>query len=157
DLHDGNAPTTVPLAGLNALVVYGQANNLHIQVDKALTLPAFLYGGNGANVHIEGGGGPTAEVGGTGANNHLEGGSGRDILIAGKGGGYLVGNGDNALLIGGTSDFDDTLVALEAMLKEWTSSGSYLQRVANLWNAPVTMSGQTVNPNGSYTAGYCLT
>ena len=138
------------------LVAYGQADNEHIQVDKALTLPAFLFGGNGANVHIEGGGGPTVEVGGTGANNHLQGGSGRNILIAGQGGGHLEGNGTDDILIGGTTNYDHNLVALDAILAEWNSGESYLQRIANLQNAPVTMSGPTVNPNGSYTAGYYL-
>ena len=46
--------------------------------------------------------------------------------------------------------------ALLAVLAEWNSGASYLQRIANLQNAPVTMSGQTVNPNGSYRAGYYL-
>jgi hypothetical protein len=157
DLHDGTKPTTTPLAGLSALVVYGQADNEHIHVDENLTLPAFLFGGNGRNVHIEGGGGPTVEVGGTGANNHLQGGSGRNILIAGQGGGHLEGNGADDILIGGTTDYDNNLIALEAILAEWNSGESYLQRVANLQNAPVTMGGQAVNPNGSYTAGYYLT
>ncbi len=156
DLHDGNTPTTTPLAGLSALVVYGQADNEHIQVDNGLTLPAFLFGGNGSNVHIEGGGGPTVEVGGTGGNNHLQGGSGRNLLIAGPGGGHLEGNDDSDILIGGTTSYDYNLLALEAILEEWNSTDSYLQRVADLQNAPVSMSGQIVNPNGSYTAHYYL-
>jgi hypothetical protein len=47
-------------------------------------------------------------------------------------------------------------VALLAVLAEWNSGGSYLQRVANLQNAPVARNGQTVTPNGSYGAGYYL-
>src|SRR5581483_6286683 len=83
DLHDGTAPATTPLAGLTGLVVYGQAANEHIEVDHALTLPEFLFGGNGNNVHVQAGGGPAVEVGGAGANTHLEGGDGPGILIAG--------------------------------------------------------------------------
>jgi Ca2+-binding RTX toxin-like protein len=82
-----------PLAGLNSLVVYGQAANQPMKVADNVTLPTFLFGGDGSNVHIEGGGGPTVEVSGSGKNSHLEGGNGRNILIAGQGGGHLKGNG----------------------------------------------------------------
>jgi phosphodiesterase/alkaline phosphatase D-like protein len=157
DLHDGN-PTTTPMAGLNALVVYGQSANERIKVARNLTLPAFLFGGNGANVQIEGGGGPTVEVGGSGQNNHLKGGTDRNILIAGIGGGHLEGDGTDDILIGGYTDYDQNLTALEAVLNEWNRSDeSYLQRVANLQNAPATAGGQTVSPNGSYTAAKYLT
>jgi hypothetical protein len=43
-----------------------------------------------------------------------------------------------------------------AVLAEWNSRASYLQRLTNLQNAPVTRSGQTVNPNESYRAGYYI-
>jgi hypothetical protein len=127
-------------------------------VDNGLTLPTFLFGGNGANVHIEGGGGPTVEVGGSGGNDHLQAGGGRSLLIAGSGGGHLEGSGADDILIGGTTAFDHNLAALEAILNEWARTGeSYQQRVANLQNAAVTIGSTTVKPNGSYAAGYYLT
>jgi predicted metal-binding membrane protein len=132
DLVDGNPPTTVPLAGLNALVVYGQGANDHIQVDKQLMLPTFLFAGNGANVHIEGGGGPTVEVGGSGGNDHLQAGTGRSILIAGQGGGHLQGSGGDDILIGGYTNFDNNLPALEAILAEWNSGDTYAVRTMAL-------------------------
>src|SRR5207248_11120158 len=81
NLHDGNAPTTVPLAGLNALVVFAQGSNQTIDVDQKLVLPAFLFAGNGSSVQINGGGGPTVEVGGSGGNDQLQAGNGPSILI----------------------------------------------------------------------------
>jgi uncharacterized repeat protein (TIGR01451 family) len=153
-----NSDVSVPPSELNALVVYAQADNEHIVVDRNLTLPTFLFGGDGDNVHIRGGGGPTVVVGGAGRNNHLVSGSGRSILIAGAGGGHLVGSRAGSILIGGTTDYDHNLAALEAILQEWARTDeSYLQRVANLENAPVSIGSQTVNPDGSYTAGFYLT
>src|SRR5713101_7792779 len=93
-LHDGLPDFQTPLAGLSSLVVYGQADGEHIQVDRELVLPAFLFAGHGDNTHIEDGGGPTVEVGGSGGT-HLEGSTGRNILIAGKGGGHLEGKGSD--------------------------------------------------------------
>ena len=59
-------------------------------------------------------------------------------------------------MIGGTTAFDNNESALLAVLAEWNSGESYLQRIANLQNAPVTLNGQTVAPNGRYRAGYYL-
>jgi hypothetical protein len=42
------------------------------------------------------------------------------------------------------------------VLAEWNSIASDLQRITDLQNVPVTMSGQPVNPNGGYTAGNFL-
>jgi uncharacterized repeat protein (TIGR01451 family) len=178
DLHNGQPPVATPLAGLNALVVYGQGNNDHIQVDPHLTLAAFLFAGTGANVHIEGGGGPTVVVGGGSTSASppwifrpfapspppsvsgptvVVGGTGRNILIAGIGGSHLVGGPDDDLLIGGRTDFDLNLAALEVIAREWQRRDeSFQQRLANLQNAPVVSSGRTTAPNGTYTSSYFL-
>jgi hypothetical protein len=132
NFHDGTAPIVTPLAGLNALVVYGQGDNNQIQVDKKLTLPAFLFGGNGANVQIQGGGGPTVEVGGSGGNGLLLGGTGRNILIAGPGGAQLKGGSGDDILIGGFTNYDQNLAALEAIMAEWNSADSYAMRTSAL-------------------------
>jgi hypothetical protein len=118
-------------------------------------LPALLFA-DGADAHLQGGGGPTVEVGGGGTDTHLKGGKGRSILIAGTGAARLKGHSGDDILIGGTTAFDNNEAALLAVLAEWSSGESYLQRIANLQNAPVTVNGQTVNPNGSYGAGYSL-
>jgi Ca2+-binding RTX toxin-like protein len=112
-------------------VVYGRANNEQIVVDSALTLPAFLFAGDGTNALIDGGGGPTVEVGGAGGAV-LKGGTGRNILIAGRGGAHLEGGKADDILIGGYTDFDNNLAALQAILAEWNSSDSNAVRTAAL-------------------------
>jgi uncharacterized repeat protein (TIGR01451 family) len=145
DLHDGSQSIQTPLAGLTALVVYGQANNEHIEVDRHLTLAAFLFGGNGDNVHIESGGGPTVEVGGSGSNNHLEGSSARDILIAGAGGGHLEGHGGDDILIGGYTDHDHSLSVLMTVMAEWNSNDLYNTCTSVLSSY---LNGATVHDDG---------
>ena len=136
---------STPLSGLNALVVYGQAKNQEITVDNNVTLPAFLFTGDGPNAHIEAGGGPTVEVGGSGGNDHLEGGPMRDILIAGKGGGHLESHGGDDILIGGYTDYDHNLAALESIMAEWNSAGSYNVRTAVL---SAQLNANTVHDDG---------
>ena len=55
-----------------------------IQVAGGITLPAWLYGGDG-NDRLQGGGGNNVLVGGAG-DDQLIGGGGRDLLIGGLGG-----------------------------------------------------------------------
>ncbi len=145
NLHDGSANFQTPLAGLTALVVYGQGNGEHIQVDSHLLLPAFLFAGNGTNVQIQGGGGPTVEVGGSGGG-HLQGGLGRNILIAGSGGAQLQGGNGGSILIGGYTDYDTNLAALEAALTEWNSADSYATRTSSL--ALAIFNPTTVHSDG---------
>jgi hypothetical protein len=142
-----------PTGGL--VVHAGGGKMAHIQIDSLVTLPALLFA-DGVDAHLKGGGGPTVAIGGGGTNTHLEGGRGRSILIAGTGAAHLKGHSGDDILIGGTTAFDNNESALLAVLKEWNSGASYLQRVANLQGAPATMNGQTVVPNGSYQAGYYL-
>jgi hypothetical protein len=131
NLQDGSPTFQTPLAGLTALVVYGQGNGENIKVDSHLLLPAYLFAGNGSNTQIQGGGGPTVEVGGKGGG-HLQGGPGRDILIAGSGGAQLQGGSAGSILIGGYTDEDTNLAALEAALTEWSSTDGYTTRTAVL-------------------------
>ncbi len=144
DLHDGSANFQTPLAGLTALVVYGQGNGENIQVDSHLLLPAFLFAGNGVNTQVQGGGGPTVEVGGSGGG-HLQGGAARNILIAGSGGAQLRGGNVGSILIGGYTDYDANLAALEAALSEWSSADSYAARTADL---AIFFNSATVHSDG---------
>ncbi|HLJ95402.1 MAG TPA: choice-of-anchor Q domain-containing protein [Gemmataceae bacterium] len=143
-LHDGSPDFQTPLTGLSSLVVYGHGDKEHIQVDHQLMLPAFLFAGDGADTHLEGGGGPTVEVGGKGGG-HLEGGSGRNILIAGHGGGHLEGHGSDDILIGGYTDYDANLAALQAILAEWNSTDSFSTRTRVLGSY---FNTSTVHDNG---------
>jgi Ca2+-binding RTX toxin-like protein len=146
--HDGRDAVTFSgdfdASTLSRIFVFGGPGNDDIEVDKRVILPALLFGGDG-NDHIEAGGGPTVVVGGSG-NDHLEGGSGNDILIGGTGKDHLEGNRGSDILIGGTTDFDNNLPALIALMSEWgRTDESYWQRVANLSNS--TVNG--VAPNGT--------
>jgi Ca2+-binding RTX toxin-like protein len=155
DLHNGVQPFQTPLTGLNQLVVFGQADNQQIEVDHALKLPAILFAGNGANAHIQAGGGPTVEVGGAG-NDHLEGGTFRDILIAGSGTAHLEGHGGSDILIGGTTNHDNNVAALSAILAEWSNPNeSFATRMNNLLGTTATglngnylLNPSTVHDNG---------
>ena len=46
----------------------------------------------------------------------------------------LVGGGDEDIIIGGSTIYDDDLVALDEILAEWTSSNSHTDRLDNLQN-----------------------
>jgi hypothetical protein len=112
------------------IVVYAQAGDDDVRVSENITLPAWLYGGDG-NDRLTGGGGNNVLVGGDG-NDRLTGGCARDLLIGGRGADRLNGNESGDLLISGTTAFDANPVALAAILAEWTSAHSFATRVANL-------------------------
>jgi phospholipase C len=113
------------------LEIYSQGGNDKITVDPAVTIPAFIFAGDGNN-KIEAGGGPSVVVGGAG-NNKLTGGSGLDILIGGAGKSKLIAGPAGAILIAGTTNFDANLDALKALEAEWSRTDeTYVQKVAHL-------------------------
>jgi tRNA A-37 threonylcarbamoyl transferase component Bud32 len=120
---------------VSRIEVYAQGGNDHISVDPGVTVPAFLFGGDGNN-HISAGGGPSVLVGGAG-NDQLTGGSANNILIGGQGIDKVEGGSAGDILIGGTTDFDANLEALEALLAEWdrTDGTTYQQKVDHLSGA----------------------
>jgi Ca2+-binding RTX toxin-like protein len=124
------------------LVAYGMTGNNVIQVDRSITLPAWLFAGSGNDL-LQGGGGNDVLVGGAG-NDTLIAGQGRDLLIGGSGAAQLVGNSGDDILIAGTTAFDHNQAALAAIMAEWTSARSYADRVANLSG---TGSGPRANGN----------
>src|SRR5262249_40583540 len=86
------------------LIAYGVAGNDDIEVAGGITLPSFLYGGDG-NDRLKGGGGNNVLIGGSG-NNTLIGGSGSDLLIGGSGSSTLTAGSGDDLLIAGTTAYD---------------------------------------------------
>lgn len=151
-LIDGSPEISTPLAELAGLVIYGNGGGDYIKVDDKLTLPAYLFAGNGGKAHLEAGGGPSVLVGGDG-DDVLLGGSGRNIMIGGLGADQLLAKTACDILIGGMTSHDANLAALMALATEWSRlDESYLQRVANLTHSAVG----GVNPNASYSAGYYL-
>jgi hypothetical protein len=127
------------------LIAYGGAGDDDIQVAGSITLPAWLFGGDG-NDRLKGGNGNNVLEGGVG-DDLLVGGGGRDLLIGGGGADRLIGNGGDDILIGGTTAYDQDFAALCAIMDEWTSDHDYATRVANLTN---TGSGLLSRLNGDY-------
>jgi hypothetical protein len=112
------------------LIAYGGAGDDDIQVAGGLTLPAWLYGGDG-NDRLKGGGGNNVLLGGAG-DDTLIGGAGPNLLLGGLGADTLNAGSSDDLLIGGTTAFDANQAALAAVMAEWTSGRDYATRMANL-------------------------
>jgi Ca2+-binding RTX toxin-like protein len=128
------------------VAVYGGAGNDDIQVADSISLPAWLYGGDG-NDRLKGGSGNNVLLGGAG-DDLLVGGNGRDLLIGGTGADRLIGNGGDDILIGGFTSFDAFDQALAAVMAEWTSSHDFATRVANLTDQSNPLLGSRLN--GAY-------
>jgi Ca2+-binding RTX toxin-like protein len=92
-------------------------------------------------------------------DDHVRGAVGRDLLIGGEGADQLRGDGKNCdgerdddgagdgqknqdIMIGGTTDHDDTDEALQAIIAEWTSARSYEDRVDNLRDGTGSADGE---------------
>jgi Ca2+-binding RTX toxin-like protein len=129
------------------LIAYGGGGDDDIQVAGSISVPAWLYGGDGNNVLV-GGAGDNVLVGGAG-DDLLVGGSGRDLLIGGTGADRMIGNGGDDILIGGTTSYDADAVALGAIMAEWTSNHDYATRVANLTDQTAS-AGFLVRLNDAY-------
>jgi hypothetical protein len=141
------------------VIVYGQSGNDVIKtaaqtINGVLTyvnVPLLIFAGNGNDtLNVSGSSVGNVLVGG-GGSDVLLGGQGRDILIGGAGQSKLTagsnpipGNG-GAILIGGTTDYDNNAVALAAFLAEWSSSDSYATRVSIL---SASLNATTVHDNG---------
>ena len=127
---DYNGARLGPFSPTGHIVVYGQAGNDVIQLDDAITLPAWLFGGDGNDV-LHGGGGNDVLLGGAG-HNLLLGGRGRDLLAAGGDSSLAIGDAGDDILIAGDLNFADLDAALTAIMAEWTSADSFATRVADL-------------------------
>jgi Ca2+-binding RTX toxin-like protein len=123
------------------IIIHGAAGNDYISVSSQITVPAWLYGDDGNDILV-GGGGPNLLFGGTG-NDTLYGGKGRNILIGGTGSDMLMGGAGDGLLIGGTTAYDTNDLALLSIMNEWNSNDDYTTRVGYL-------TGMTGGLNGSY-------
>ena len=114
--------------------------------------------GNEGNDMLVGGAGQDTLLGGAGADNldggddHdildgqadqdvIIGGAGRDILIGGTDADVLSGGADDDILIGGTTSLN--VVALKAILAEWTSAKNYTDRVSHLRTGTGGLNGTT--------------
>jgi Ca2+-binding RTX toxin-like protein len=146
---DASGNLLVTVNGVNAgpfhpsghIIVYAQAGNDTIRlVSKYLsgktvyvTAPAFLFGGGGNDtLDVRGSTANNVLVGSTG-NDTLYGGRGRDLLIGGAGADSLYAGKGQDILIAGATDFDNNLLALNALLAEWGRTDvGYSTRVQHL-------------------------
>jgi hypothetical protein len=105
-----------------------------VLVDLPLGYATGLSGGVSGIANVTGSKGNDLLVGDAN-NNVLTGGTGRNVLIGGGGTNKLnasAATSDN-LLIGGTTDFDTDLAALEAIFAEWTRTDlDFAGRLSNL-------------------------
>jgi hypothetical protein len=135
------------------IIVYGQAGNDTIRLANNhisgktyyVTDPAVLFGGDGNDtLDASGSTANNILVGGAG-NDSLLGGSGRDLLIGGAGADTLRGNDGDDLVIGGVTDFDSNLTALNAVMAEWGRTDETYQARVNHLNGSVAGGA-----NGAY-------
>src|SRR5262249_28834591 len=103
-----------------------------------VSVPLIIFSGNGNNtLNVSGSNVGNVLVGG-GGSDVLLGGQGRDILIGGAGQSKLTAGSNptpalgGAILIGGTTNYDNNAAALESILAEWSSNNDYSTRMAHL-------------------------
>jgi hypothetical protein len=141
-----------PFSPSGHVIVYGQSGNDIIKtaaqtfngVLTYVNVPLLIFAGSGNNtLNVSGSTAGNVVVGG-GGSNQLIGGQGRDVLI-GSAGSSMLQAGSNpspnlggAILIGGTTDYDNNAAVLASILAEWGSNADYATRIAHLMG---TMSG----------------
>jgi hypothetical protein len=134
------------------IIIYAQAGNDTIQVAGAVTLPAELYGGDGED-RIFGGGGDNLILGG-GGDDFLIGGAGRNVILGGVGADRILDNGDEDILIAGTTLWDNNPEALRAITREWWRRDCrYDQRVASIRSGVLGPSGKKFRLDGTTVLG----
>jgi len=128
--------TPVPVTTLSRVVVFGLAGNDRITMTATLPTSAMFDGGAGNDI-LSSGAGSDVLIGGPG-NDQADGRAGRDIVIGGTGSDRITGDrgksttsGDD-IVIGGSTAYDANDAALAAILAEWTSNLTFVQRVGRL-------------------------
>ena len=102
-----------------------------------------LFGEDGDD-GLHGEGGNDILVGGFGAD-FLNGGAGDDLELGSQGTDQIDDKQGGNLIVTGSTTLDANLVALQAILAEWTSGRSYNERVAN-----ISGNGSGTRLNGGY-------
>jgi hypothetical protein len=135
------------------IIVYGLGGNDDIQVDRQVLTPVLLFGGDGDD-RLVAGGGQAVLVGGRGRDT-LVGGGARGILIGGTGQDFLFGGSSGDIEIAGTTDYDNNLAALCTLVQGWSAPTSYNARVAALGGGAYPLSSATVHDDaaGNYLQG----
>jgi hypothetical protein len=139
-------------AGVNALDYSACTQNVYVDLpaQKATAINGQVLNIQNATGGHGGAAGSWNMLVGDGGNT-LTGGTGRvNLLIAGATPSTLTGGDQGDILIGGTTAYDQNLVALGQIMSEWASNLQYGQRVTNLENGLGTppLNAFTVKDNG---------
>jgi Ca2+-binding RTX toxin-like protein len=142
-----NGTVVAEFSPTRRIVVFGGQGDDDIQVAGSIAIPVWLYG-EGGDDRLKGGAGHDLLFGGDG-DDLIVGGNGRDLLVGGNGADRIVGNADDDILIAGYTVFDGDQTALSAIMAEWTNTGNFATRTANVSG---TGTGPTfeARKNGTY-------
>jgi uncharacterized delta-60 repeat protein len=129
------------------IIAHGGGGDDDISVSNSIDTPFWLYGDEG-NDRLSGGAGHDVLFGGAG-DDLLVGGSGRDFLIGGAGADRIVGNADDDILVAGlwSSQNQDDEIAIDRIMREWTGSSAYADRVSHLTGTPGGLNGDYMLTN----------
>lgn len=92
-VRGGKVILTFISTDVNNIVIFGQEGNDKITVSAALQQPAIIFGGNGNDTIVGGGG-----------DDHIDGGNGNDTIVGGAGNDTLCGGNGNDVIVGGLGD-----------------------------------------------------
>jgi hypothetical protein len=127
---------------IDRVIVYGQAGNDFIMGASAADIELWSFGGSG-NDFLIGSAGHDVLMGDSG-NDLMVGRGGRDLSVGGSGGDGLLDDGGDDIQIAGTLTLPDLSIGLGNIMREWTSTRSFVDRVNNLKG---DLSGTYANDN----------
>jgi len=127
-----NKTLTGPFTPTGRVIVYGTGSNNKITADPRLTVRMILFGGPGSST-ITAGSGNNILIGGAGKSTITDS-AGMNLLIGGTGAAHLTGSRSGNAVVGGATTYDaglfSNVYALESLLSQWASGGSYAARTA---------------------------
>ncbi|WP_254512620.1 PKD domain-containing protein [Anatilimnocola floriformis] len=115
---------------IDRVIVYGQAGNDFIMGAAAAGIELWSFGGSG-NDFLIGSDGHDVLMGDSG-NDLMIGRGGRDLSVGGSGSDVLLDDGGDDIQIAGTLTLPDLPIGLGNIMREWTSTRSFVDRVNNL-------------------------